>query len=221
MKLFKSTLILIIVPIICSVLCLSAFAEDIELDKKGSIAVSLSSDGNAVSGGNVTVYHIATLAHSDEGYVFSMTDSFKNSNILLDTITSRETAKEFFKYAVDNGIDGITESVDGNGNAAFDELELGLYLMAQNEAAEGFEEFEPFIITVPMNSDGSYVYDVDASPKIDIERDESDTESSAPESAPPDIPQTGMLKWPVPVLAICGLLMFSFGWALCFRRKKS
>lgn len=219
MKLFKTTLILIIVPIICSVLCLSAFAEDIDFDKKGSISISLSSDGNTVSGGNVTIYHIATLSRSDEGYVFSMTDDFTNSNILLDVITSRETAKEFLKYAVDNEIDGITESVDGNGNAAFDELELGLYLMAQNEAAEGFEKFEPFIISVPLNSDGKYIYDVDASPKIDIEREESDSDSSTPESTPPDIPQTGMLKWPIPVLAISGLVLFSIGWALCMRKK--
>ena len=27
-----------------------------------------------------------------------------------------------------------------------------------------------------------------------------------------DLPQTGMLWWPVPVLTICGLVLFMLGW---------
>ncbi len=28
------------------------------------------------------------------------------------------------------------------------------------------------------------------------------------------LPQTGQLFWPVPVLAVCGLLLFALGWVL-------
>lgn len=28
------------------------------------------------------------------------------------------------------------------------------------------------------------------------------------------LPQTGQLNWPVPVLAVSGVVLFAFGWAL-------
>lgn len=40
---------------------------------------------------------------------------------------------------------------------------------------------------------------------------------TAPPTAPPDIPQTGLTWWPVPILAILGATLFIIGWAM--RRK--
>ncbi|MCD8017514.1 MAG: hypothetical protein LUE97_06945 [Oscillospiraceae bacterium] len=37
----------------------------------------------------------------------------------------------------------------------------------------------------------------------------------------PDIPQTGQLNWPVPLLAVCGLLLFALGWVLKCGKKES
>jgi hypothetical protein len=39
-----------------------------------------------------------------------------------------------------------------------------------------------------------------------------------PVNPPPDIPQTGMLQWPVPVLASVGLVLIAWG---CLRRRRS
>ena len=36
-----------------------------------------------------------------------------------------------------------------------------------------------------------------------------------------DLPQTGVLRWPIPVLSISGLLLFSFGWVMTSKEKKS
>ncbi len=215
MKLQKNVLTAIFVPILCSVLCLCAFANTIHLDKKGSVSINMMSEGDAIGGGEITLYRVGDLSLTDGEYSFILTDEFKNPNIMLEDINSKDTAKDFLTFAIDNKIKGITSTIDGDGKADFDELSLGLYLLTQSKAADGYEEFEPFLITVPLNNNGEYVYDVDASPKIDIEREESE-----PESAPPDIPQTGMLKWPIPVLAICGIIIFSIGWSLCFLRKR-
>lgn len=34
------------------------------------------------------------------------------------------------------------------------------------------------------------------------------------------LPQTGQWNWPVPVLAVLGLIIFSAGWVICFGKKK-
>ncbi len=34
------------------------------------------------------------------------------------------------------------------------------------------------------------------------------------------LPQTGQLNWPVPVMTLCGLLLFTFGWKLVFGGKR-
>ncbi|MCC8127772.1 MAG: hypothetical protein LIO92_10315 [Clostridiales bacterium] len=34
------------------------------------------------------------------------------------------------------------------------------------------------------------------------------------------LPQTGQLNWPIPVMTLCGLLLFAFGWKLVFGGKR-
>lgn len=40
------------------------------------------------------------------------------------------------------------------------------------------------------------------------------------EPSEPKLPQTGQLNWPIPVLTVSGLVLFSIGWRLYFVRKK-
>ena len=91
-----------------------------------------------------------------------------------------------------------------------------MYLLVQNQAAEGYQAAAPFLVSVPMNEDGTYIYDVDASPKVELTKAPQPT----PTPKPPTLAQTGQLNWPVPVLAIIGLCLFSLGWLLRFGRKK-
>lgn len=42
-----------------------------------------------------------------------------------------------------------------------------------------------------------------------------------PEIPMGDLPQTGVLRWPIPVLAIAGVFLFGFGWAMNNREKKN
>ena len=97
-------------------------------------------------------------------------------------------------------------------------MEPGLYLLVQYKAAEGYEAAAPFLVSVPMNEDGTYIYDVDASPKVELTKAPQPTPTPTPK--PPTLAQTGQLNWPVPVLAIIGLCLFSLGWLLRFGRKK-
>lgn len=41
-----------------------------------------------------------------------------------------------------------------------------------------------------------------------------------PKPADPTLPDTGQLNWPIPVLVVLGLILFSLGWVLRFGKKK-
>lgn len=137
-------------------------------------------------------------------------------------ISSVDFAKELAEYAERQSLSGTEVNIDGSGNAVFLNLELGLYLIVQKEAAEGYEAVVPFLVSVPINENGIYLYDVDASPKIELKTAGTTTPPAVPPSDTPDspLPQTGQLNWPVPVMAVIGLLLFSAGWMLRFRQKE-
>ena len=52
------------------------------------------------------------------------------------------------------------------GLAEFGDLEVGLYLVVQTTAAENYNVVNPFLVSVPIQENGKYVYDVDALPKV-------------------------------------------------------
>lgn len=143
-----------------------------------------------------------------------------------------------------------TQTPDSQGVARFDDLPEGIYLIVQTEAADGYYEISPVLVAVPTYSDGNYNVLVDSKVPIypvnppwdPVEPDdpgENDPEESTTEDEddwyePEDgeeipevdddevekLPQTGQLNWPVPIMAIAGLLVFAFGWMLRFGQKR-
>ena len=110
------------------------------------------------------------------------------------------------------------------GWVTFAPLDPGLYVVTQkqSQATEGFDAIQPFLISLPRWENGSYVYDLTAAPKVPLVPEETppppppSEPTTPPPDDPPDIPQTGQLNWPVPVLAVSGMTLFILGWALCF-----
>ena len=139
---------------------------------------------------------------------------------LLEDITSAALPGELYDFYENNKKNHEfyvqTQSVK-DGKATFAGLPTGLYLIIQEKAAKGFSKLSPFLVSVPYMEDGQYLYDVTAAIKTELERE---PESTPPPSTKPDgpkLPQTGQLNWPVPVLAVSGLAMFTIGFLL---RKK-
>lgn len=207
--------IVIIALAVC--LCMNVFASgSIDMERNGNITVQMKFEDEAVSGGTLTLYHVAVPVWSLEQYTFEFTQPFEDCTLSLNGLDRKELAIAYSEYVLDNAVPGVTRRINMNGYAEFKNLELGLYLVVQQEAAAGYFPIEPFLISVPMNGEDGWIYDVDATPKVDIEREPQ------PEKPPikPDIPDTGQLKWPIPVLAASGVVFFGIGWVLCLGGKK-
>lgn len=222
---------------------------------------------------------VAEVKRKNGDLSFEYCGDFYGCGIALGDLTDSTLADQLLEY-MPQGARGTTKTVDADGNAAFEDLELGLYLIVQSKASNGYAPIKPFLVSLPMAENGKWNYEVDASPKVGgytpVNPDtppvpptpvpdkpgtpEQPTEPTNPDTpknpdgpdspvspgspdspvapgnpdnpaAPgkpdnpalagrPDgavmngLPQTGQLNWPVPVLAVSGMLLFAAGWVL-------
>ncbi len=196
-----------------------------DMNRLGKISISMTYDGEVVSGGSLTIYRVADVhVERNADYSFAYTQEYADCTVDLNNLANAENAKKIADYSSDKDIKGTKVAIDDNGVVIFENLQLGLYLITQQEASEGFELVNPFLVSVPANKEGVYIYDVDATPKMSLEKrppEESESESEPEsETTPPDIPQTGLTQWPIPILAIGGLFLIIVGCSLYISGKK-
>lgn len=185
-------------------------------NRTGSISVGMAYHGQSVPGGNLTIYKVADVSQEDAAFVY--TAEFSTCQMPLEDLQDPMLALELEAIAREQELPGSTKTMDENGRAKFENLTIGLYLLVQTKPAPGYNKVNPFLVSLPGQREGAYIYDVDASPKVALEPEETEptetTEPTVPTTKPPSLPQTGQLSWPVPVLAIAGLILLCIGWLM-------
>ena len=164
-----------------------------------------------------TLYRAGDVTQDDGNYDFTLNKEFAGSRVSLEDVQSDQTAKALASYAEAQDISGETRTISEDGKVVFQDLELGLYLLVQHEAADGFVEMAPFLIGIPMVEDGTYIYDADASPK-------TETEKAPVQPEEPDQPKTGQNEETAPYAVAAGLSLCAVGAVGCMiyaRRKHS
>ena len=170
-----------------------------DLDAQGSVRVQMKTDSTPVPGGSLTLYRVGAIVQTDTGFGFVPAGEFEGYPGTLEDL-GKTTAAELAEYAKANSLPGESKTIDETGTAVFDPLEPGLYLLTQPKSGDGYLPADPFLVTLPMAQDGSYVYQVDASPKVTLHP--APTQPTQP--GDPTLPQTGQLNWPIPVLVAAG-----------------
>lgn len=222
--------LLLAVLLLCTV-SVTASAQDVpDLSRKGSITITMRQGETAVPGGSLTLYRVGEVREENGNYSFALTGDFTGCGQSLTNIQSAQLAKNLAQYVADHDLIGTTREIDSSGTVTFPQLTLGLYLLVQNKAASGYHKAEPFLVSVPMQENGAYVYNVNASPKVEVKKtsepgnpgskNPSTPTTSTSGKSQSKLPQTGQLNWPVPVLAVLGMGLFSAGWMLRAGKKK-
>ena len=212
MKKKTSILILLITVLLWAV---SAQAAEV-LEDNGSIRFIMDFDGNALTDGQLELYRVADLVLAEGRFRFDLVEELQTSGIALEDLQDPALPGQLRSAASETGLESVCAAIE-NGEAWFPELQTGLYVVFQSpeDAGAGYLPIDPFLITLPMEQDGSLTYQVEARPKVSPEPAPTDpTEPTEP--VPPDIPQTGQLKWPVQLLAVLGMLLILIGWYLRF-----
>lgn len=158
----------------------AATAASIELARKGSITVTLrdSESGSAVSGGKLTLYQVASISRQNGNLSYDYTNGFENCGVSLGDLSESDLARTLDDKRPASS-KGETVTVDTDGKAVFSRLPLGLYLIVQSTASTGYEKINPFLVSVPLVEGDTYLYDVDALPKV----------GTLTPTTPPDVPE--------------------------------
>lgn len=269
MKSIRKRLAAVLAALTLLVWCAApAFAlEVVDLSRTGSIKVSLydSETSEAVGGGTLTLYRVAKVQKDNANLSFVYTNGFEDCGVELGDLSEGELAGRLAEKIAATA-ESTTVEISDFGTAEFGDLEVGLYLVVQATAAENYNVINPFLVSVPIQENGSYVYDVDALPKVGTAAkktpkppdtpDKPDTPDTPdkpeeenpntpvapgpdnsdgwvlgahgekiylnPEAPSPDnpnghvmgahgLPQTGQLNWPIPVLAVTGVVLVAAG----------
>lgn len=259
MKSIRKRLAAVLAALTLLVWCAApAFAlEVVDLSRTGSIKVSLydSETSEAVGGGTLTLYRVAKVQKDNANLSFVYTNGFEDCGVELGDLSEGELAGRLVEKIAATA-ESTTVEISDFGAAEFGDLEVGLYLVVQTTAAENYNVVNPFLVSVPIQENGKYVYDVDALPKVGTATkktpdtpDEPDTPDTPDEPDTPDtpvapgpdnpdgwvlgdhgeknypnpdnpnghvmgahgLPQTGQLNWPIPVLAVTGVVLVAAG----------
>ena len=111
--------------------------------------------GNAVAGGTVSLHRVGKKV--EQGY--HLTDGLANWFVEKGELDSKGWA-QWLRQSSD-GEKTVHQIADETG-VTFSDLEEGVYLVAQTEAAPGYTPFEPFLLAIP---DGN-AWDIIARPKL-------------------------------------------------------
>ena len=136
----------------------------------GSITVTMADakDKSPIVGAPLDIYHVATLIiDAGNNMYYSYTDSFRGCG---HELTDPDLAALLAVFVEGKGIQSTRLVTDSSGKASVGTLPLGLYLVKQTAAVNGYALCKPFLVSVPAQIENALVYDVQAAPKTDIEK---------------------------------------------------
>ena len=221
---FKRILSLMLALMLLASLAVSVSAHDVpDRSRLGSVTITMTHRGDPIPGGSLKLVRVADVVSDDGDYLFAYPADFAECTIPVTELDSADLPAELAVIAKEKDVAGVTQTIDELGQVVFSDLELGLYLLIQEEAAPGFKKVNPFLVSVPYNDNGTYIYDVDTAPKNLPGPEEEPTEPPTEPTEPPDgpdLPQTGQTNWPVPVLAMMGMLLVLAGLGFCKAGKR-
>ena len=143
-------------------------AEEFDPGRNGSISVTLTEQNGEtpIVGAELSVYYIATVGINTDGklnYIF--TEDFADAGIAID---DPALAGKLDAYLSETVVAAIELTTDGAGAAVCADLPLGLYFVRQTNTVAGYAPCTPFLVTVPAETAGGYVYGVNATPKTEV-----------------------------------------------------
>ena len=168
---FKKVILIVFSLLLCISLSPSALAYDGD-SQVGSIELAF--EDSQTSHISFSLYKIGDVI--DGSYVqYVPSASFSNLTFDLNSITKAKDYEDIINQCltlIDNHKIHSTQTVKGNreGNVIFNDLELGMYLIKQDDDMKSFQS-ECLVISVPLNAYDGFVYDVKALPKYGKDTD--------------------------------------------------
>lgn len=202
----------------------SATGEMPPLDEKGSLTLVMSYNGQALKDGKVNILRIGTVEKiSENTYDFWIFSDLGKQTLTQEELYDPDVAKDLLVKGKKQYMKNILSAPIMEGSVVFKDLDTGLYVVWQEEvdACEGLSAFQPFLISVPRWQYDHYDLNVAAAPKVPIKPEPPEPTEPPGPPPPPELPNTGQLNWPIPMMAIAGVMLIVIGLILCANRKRN
>lgn len=206
-----------------AILCLTAtsvLASETEApqEQTGVLILDYSKQEPPVTGGFVELRQVAVWDPETE--TMSWCEAYRGLELPIETLEQRaKTAQVLAAYARSKEIPAQRIPIDGEGKAEAEGLEPGVWMVTQTEPFAGYYCVSPTLVPIPMELNGGWTYKVTALPKLEPVPVDT-TEPTVPTTTEPEeeLPPTGQVNWPVPVLAVVGCFLILLG--LCLRKGR-
>lgn len=174
-------------------------------------------DSKVVENLEISIYQVSK---QDEQGNFSFAVGFENCTLNIDDL-SESNLQNLKDYAKTNASPVFTKITDSNGRFNLNNLELGTYLFIQ-ENKEDEITMQTMLISVPeLTTENGLKYDVTVKPKILNKEIVNKNENQRTEVAKDEqLPYTGVLNWPIPVLVVAGIAIFCVAWLKVYSTSK-
>ena len=141
----------------------------VDFSRNGTISITLSEEieNTKVSGAEITIYKVADAIAENSNLKFSYDESL---NACQEELNNGNITNEVLECVINGDVSSLSGITNVDGIVNFNNLNLGLYLVTQTNQVEGYSKINPFLVMIPQNQDNSWVYDVEATPKVDIIR---------------------------------------------------
>ncbi|MBR4308654.1 MAG: hypothetical protein IKT58_03565 [Oscillospiraceae bacterium] len=169
--------LLIVFLLLCTLILQVTAFERPDLTRPCSIELRLNYDGDPITDGLFLCLRV--------GYIEERSGQLNYRRVMDDQlildITDKNLPSEMEKLAQHYELTGQQARPDQDGVVSFTDLEQGVYLILQAETSSGFHPIAPLLVTLPYNDRGTYVYDLDASVKSELDKEpEPPTEPTEP-----------------------------------------
>ena len=233
----------VLLMVLLIVLSNCAFADSLvsmpalDLSKTGSLTVvfNYTDDGivTHLSGAEISIVRVADVGWQGGGVFYTVLPQYlakesKALDILLgDNAVAKSNLAETFVSAVSSY--EKKQITNGVGQVVFNDLSFGMYLVVETSksgVAEKYESFKPFIVCVPLASEGAWKYNVVSDPKTVVKILPTPSPSLSPTPAPDGktsvggVIQTGDLPL-IGLISAIGISGFVLLIVLIVRRKRS
>lgn len=208
------------VPVFLLILCLSTvFCLPAAAALQGSLELrcSIERENNTVllAGDEYALCMVATLEETQGGLQYQTLPAYSFADCDWAQCSAsqlREKALQLAPKAQKRKDFAATQQTDASGTVIFRDLTPGLYLVIRTNPAPENAAYtsDPFLVSIPTVVNGTAAYQVVAEPKFSW--DAKPTKPEVPSRKPDSyLPQTGQLKWPIPVLLAAGLALMLLG----------
>lgn len=209
-------------------LCLPVTAHPVDPAQTGTLAIECHYGSSPVSGMTLSLYRVADITPAGE---YTLLPAYAGSGAVItgrpDAAGWREAVGHLIRWIGEQGLSPeVTVITAAGGRAVHEPLAAGLYLLTAAPCQKGSYTYTaaPALVGLPLEQPGGgWQYTVTAAPKLARTGTYVPPAIIIPDNPAPTpadkLPQTGLLQWPIALLAAAGLVLLAVGGALRRRRE--